>query len=144
MFWTTPIIHISTTYPIIRVVAGYEAEIQIPIRRGTSASVPLAAGVFSPKIFCFPRMSPFLTMHTSFARFGPAKSLRVSFFTRANCSLCSDAKRALQKVQDRRPFHYEEIDIMLPTYTRWRDLYDFDVPVVCLSGDLVSYTQGSW
>lgn len=55
---------------------------------------------------------------------------RLTFFTRANCSLCTDAKGVLSKVWDRRPFEYDEIDVMAPQKEHWKNLYEFDTPVV--------------
>lgn len=56
--------------------------------------------------------------------------MRLTFFTRANCMLCDEAKLVLSKVWDRRDFEYHEIDVMAPGQTRWKDLYEFDTPVV--------------
>jgi glutaredoxin len=56
---------------------------------------------------------------------------RVTLFTRPNCSLCDDAKVALSKVWDKRPFDYEEINVMAPGKESWKNNYEFDTPVVC-------------
>ena len=61
-----------------------------------------------------------------------AQSLRLTLFTRANCGLCDTAKRTLQQVQQRKPFRYTEVDIMEPAQKNWRDVYEFDVPVLHL------------
>ncbi len=58
---------------------------------------------------------------------------RITLFTRANCTLCTMAKQTLSTVWDTRPFHYKEIDVMTPSGQRWRDLYEFDTPVVRIS-----------
>ncbi|KAG4425675.1 hypothetical protein IFR04_001137 [Cadophora malorum] len=50
-----------------------------------------------------------------------------------NCSLCTNAKQTLSNVWDVRPFHYTEIDVMKPDAKKWRDLYEFDTPVVHIS-----------
>ncbi|KAK4993961.1 hypothetical protein LTR66_001352 [Elasticomyces elasticus] len=55
---------------------------------------------------------------------------RITLFTRANCSLCSDAKQVLSKVWDKRPFEYTEIDVMQSKEEKWKHLYEFDTPVV--------------
>ena len=55
---------------------------------------------------------------------------RLTLFTRPGCSLCDDAKVVLSRVWDRRPFHYDEIDVMAPDQVRWKELYEFDTPVV--------------
>ena len=59
-------------------------------------------------------------------------SCRITFFTRANCSLCTNAKQILSSVWDVRPFEYKEIDVMKENdeAKSWRDLYEFDTPVV--------------
>ena len=59
-------------------------------------------------------------------------SLRMTLFIRQNCSLCTDAKDVMSKVWDRRPFEYTEIDVMAPGQTKWKNLYEFDTPVVSL------------
>ena len=56
--------------------------------------------------------------------------LRLTFFTRPNCSLCDDAKGVLSKVWDRRPFEYDEINVMEKNQDKWKALYEFDTPVV--------------
>lgn len=56
---------------------------------------------------------------------------RITLFTRENCGLCVQAKSVLSNVWDSRPFDFEEVDIIKDvTIPRWRDLYEFDVPVV--------------
>ncbi|KAK6381117.1 hypothetical protein LTR65_001029 [Meristemomyces frigidus] len=62
-------------------------------------------------------------------------ALRVTFFTRPNCSLCTDAKGVLAKVWDRRQFAYDEIDVMTPGQEKWKGLYEFDTPVVHIDRD---------
>ncbi|KAI9051051.1 hypothetical protein LZ554_005159 [Drepanopeziza brunnea f. sp. 'monogermtubi'] len=58
---------------------------------------------------------------------------RITLFTRANCQLCTNAKATLSDVWDVRPFHYTEIDVMKPEGKRWKDLYEFDTPVIHVS-----------
>lgn len=58
-------------------------------------------------------------------------NLRLTFFTRQNCSLCTDAREVLSKVWDKRPFEYTEIDVMAAQQQKWKNLYEFDTPVVC-------------
>ncbi len=55
---------------------------------------------------------------------------RITLFTRANCSLCDDAKAVLARVRGRRPFMLEEVDVMAREQDRWKKLYEFDTPVV--------------
>jgi hypothetical protein len=38
----------------------------------------------------------------------------------------------MSKVWDRRPFEYTEIDVMATHQTKWKNLYEFDTPVVRL------------
>ena len=61
------------------------------------------------------------------------QSCRITLFTREHCGLCTEAKAVLSKVQSVRPFEFREVDIIDPGAKGWRDLYDFDVPVVSLS-----------
>ncbi|RMY50923.1 hypothetical protein D0865_06633 [Hortaea werneckii] len=56
-------------------------------------------------------------------------ALRLTFFTRPNCMLCTEAKDVLSKVWDRRHFEYNEVDVMQPAGKEWRNLYEFDTPV---------------
>ncbi|OJJ49769.1 hypothetical protein ASPZODRAFT_128298 [Penicilliopsis zonata CBS 506.65] len=55
---------------------------------------------------------------------------RVILFTRAGCGLCDTAKRAVLQLHQRRPFDYSELDIMTPANKAWKDVYEFDVPVL--------------
>ncbi|KAI6348047.1 hypothetical protein MCOR25_010859 [Pyricularia grisea] len=61
------------------------------------------------------------------------QSCRITLFTRENCGLCTNAKATLSTVWDDRPFVYREVDIIKPEAKSWRDLYDFDVPVIHVS-----------
>lgn len=58
------------------------------------------------------------------------QAVRITLFTRPNCGLCDSAKTVLASLGERRPFSYREVDIGKPDAQAWRDLYDFDVPVV--------------
>lgn len=58
------------------------------------------------------------------------QSCRITFFTRETCGLCTQAKGVLSDVWDKRPFEYKEVNVEKPEAKAWRDLYDFDVPVV--------------
>ena len=56
---------------------------------------------------------------------------RITLFTRENCGLCSNARSVLSQVWDARPFDYREVDIVKSQNgPGWKNLYDFDVPVV--------------
>lgn len=57
-------------------------------------------------------------------------SLRLTFFTHEHCTLCKPVKDVMSTVWDRRPFEYEEIDILAPENNKWKQLYEFDIPVV--------------
>ncbi|KXL42838.1 hypothetical protein M433DRAFT_156383 [Acidomyces richmondensis BFW] len=57
-------------------------------------------------------------------------AVRLTLFTRANCSLCIDAENVLAKVWTRRQFEYKKIDVMEPGQEKWKNLYEFDTPVV--------------
>ena len=59
-------------------------------------------------------------------------SARLTLFTRANCSLCDTAKSVVSALGKRRSFEYNEIDVMAPGQKQWKDLYQFDTPVVGL------------
>ncbi|KAK4110492.1 hypothetical protein N656DRAFT_713756 [Canariomyces notabilis] len=61
------------------------------------------------------------------------RSCRITLFTRENCGLCSQARSVLSDVWDKRPFAFEQVDIIKPEAKRWRDLYEFDVPVIHVS-----------
>ncbi|KAF2967525.1 hypothetical protein GQX73_g6036 [Xylaria multiplex] len=62
------------------------------------------------------------------------QACRITLFTRENCGLCSDARSVLSNVWDTRPFQFKEIDIVKSeTGPQWRELYDFDVPVIHIS-----------
>ncbi|KAL2871958.1 glutaredoxin family protein [Aspergillus lucknowensis] len=58
------------------------------------------------------------------------QTARVTFFTRAGCGLCDTAKHNVTQLRKRRPFDYSEVDIMAPGNKEWRDVYEFDVPVL--------------
>ncbi len=60
------------------------------------------------------------------------QSCRITLFTRENCGLCTQAKSVLSDVWDKRPFAFKEVDIIKPESKPWRDLYEFDVPVVSI------------
>lgn len=57
---------------------------------------------------------------------------RITLFTRSNCKLCSDAKEVLSNVWDKRPFEYDEINVMEHSDQKWKNMYEFDTPVVRL------------
>lgn len=58
------------------------------------------------------------------------QACRITLFTRENCGLCVQAKGVLSHVWDTRPFVYREVNLAQPESKSWRELYDFDIPVV--------------
>ncbi|OLN88722.1 Glutaredoxin-like protein [Colletotrichum chlorophyti] len=62
-----------------------------------------------------------------------ASACRITLFTRDECGLCLRAKSALSNVWDRRPFAFTEVNVTAPDAKNWKDLYDFDVPVIHIS-----------
>ncbi|CRG84975.1 hypothetical protein PISL3812_02135 [Talaromyces islandicus] len=68
-------------------------------------------------------------MHFTRALFS-SNAARLTLFTRANCGLCDTAKLTVSKLQKRKPFDYAEVDIMVPEHKQWKDVYEFDVPVL--------------
>ena len=54
----------------------------------------------------------------------------LTLFTRVNCSLCDTAKSAISQARKTREVDYEEIDVMADGQRAWRDLYEFDTPVL--------------
>ena len=59
------------------------------------------------------------------------KALQLTLFTRDNCGLCQTAKSAVSGISGKaKPFSYSEVDIMNTGNERWKDVYEFDVPVV--------------
>ncbi|KAI8965584.1 hypothetical protein F5Y11DRAFT_344460 [Daldinia sp. FL1419] len=62
------------------------------------------------------------------------QACRITLFTRENCGLCTQARSVLSDVWDSRPFEFKEIDIIKSEFKPpWRDLYEFDVPVIHIS-----------
>ena len=55
---------------------------------------------------------------------------RITLFTRPDCSLCGSAKSVLQKVAEKRSFDLKEINVMDSNQKKWKDLYEYDTPVV--------------
>ncbi|KAG5968559.1 hypothetical protein E4U56_000308 [Claviceps arundinis] len=61
------------------------------------------------------------------------QACRITLFTRDNCGLCTQAKGVLSNVWDQRPFAYKEVNLALLESKTWRELYDFDIPVIHVS-----------
>ena len=56
---------------------------------------------------------------------------RVTFYTRAGCCLCDEAKAVLRAARGRAEFDYEELDI--DRDPELRRLYNDEVPVICIN-----------
>ncbi|CBX92388.1 similar to glutaredoxin domain-containing protein [Plenodomus lingam JN3] len=65
---------------------------------------------------------------------------RIIFFTRSPCGLCDTAKAVVQSVQAKRPLEYKEINVMDPGQEEWKNLYEFDTPVIHIDKAGVSET----
>ncbi|PFH57453.1 hypothetical protein XA68_15042 [Ophiocordyceps unilateralis] len=61
------------------------------------------------------------------------QACRITFFTRENCGLCAEAGATLSNVANNRPFVYVKVDLARPESRLWRELYDFDIPVIHIS-----------
>ncbi len=74
-------------------------------------------------------MRPSLVLRGVSSSVAPAAA-RLTLFTRAHCGLCDTAKARLVEVRTKRRVEYTEVDILAPGQRRWRDVYEFDVPVL--------------
>lgn len=61
---------------------------------------------------------------------------RITFFTRTPCGLCDNAKAVVENVRAKRPLDYYEINVMEPGQEKWKNLYEFDTPVVSRPGTI--------
>jgi len=57
---------------------------------------------------------------------------RVTFYTRAGCCLCDEAKRVVREARRRADLDYEELDIDADPELRRR--YNDEVPVIAIDG----------
>ncbi len=57
---------------------------------------------------------------------------RVTFYGKAGCCLCDEAKQALAEVRAERPFALEEVDVSLDPVLHRR--YGERIPVLCVDG----------
>ena len=55
---------------------------------------------------------------------------QVTLFSRANCSLCDNAKSVIMAVERTRTFQFDQVDVMAKGQEGWKELYEYDVPVV--------------
>lgn len=67
--------------------------------------------------------------------------LRLVLYTKANCSLCDEAKGVLLHVRREIPFHLEERDIEKDP-SAW-EAYHLMIPVVELDGEVIFYGKVS-
>ncbi|DAA72750.1 hypothetical protein H112_00866 [Trichophyton rubrum D6] len=58
------------------------------------------------------------------------QNARLTLYSRLNCGLCETAKLTLNNLRQRKTFEYAEIDVMAPGNQQWKDMYEFDVPVL--------------
>ena len=65
----------------------------------------------------------------------------LTLFTRANCGLCDIAKQRLVEVQKKRTVDYSEIDIMAEGNQSYRNMYEFDVPVLHVERVFHTYSK---
>lgn len=72
----------------------------------------------------------FYRQFTMFRATSRVLDCRITFFTRTPCGLCDTAKAVVQNVKAKRPLEYHEIDVMEPGQEKWKDVYEFDTPVV--------------
>lgn len=143
---------------------GVELERLALTLRGCGARSPeLGRAVFCSKL---PTKAPYirtsiphpggppLVLETPSAVMRPSPNLlqhgiRLTLFSGKGCSLCHSAKEILAKVHQRRPFEYQEVDTGAKGQEQWRNLYQFDIPVLhvqrvmhaAANPDLVTYTK---
>ncbi|KIW38016.1 uncharacterized protein PV06_09992 [Exophiala oligosperma] len=58
------------------------------------------------------------------------RAVRLTLFTRPDCGLCDVAKSRLVEFRQRRNVDYSEINIDTPEQKQWKNVYDYDVPVL--------------
>lgn len=68
-------------------------------------------------------------------------SARLTLFTRANCSLCDTAKSTIARLRQRREVDYSEVDVMASGQKQWKDLYEFDTPVLHVQRVMHAYAK---
>ena len=66
---------------------------------------------------------------------------QLTLFTRANCGLCDVAKARLAEVQKKRTVDYQEVDIMKDENKKYRNMYEFDVPVLHVERVFHTYSK---
>lgn len=108
-----------------------------PLNLGVRFHVGLMHVVWLVLQLCFTHNSPPLGLASFLYRMRVTPRLaqlplRLTLFTHDHCSLCVPVKDAMSRVWDRRHFEYREVDILDPKNSKWKSLYEFDIPVVGL------------
>ncbi|MEK6798370.1 MAG: glutaredoxin family protein [Planctomycetota bacterium] len=60
--------------------------------------------------------------------------IRVTFFTKPDCTLCQAAWFVIERVRGAIRFETEVVDISAPGQEQWFDAYRNDIPVVHVNG----------
>lgn len=60
--------------------------------------------------------------------------MRITFFTKPECSLCDAAIYVIKRVRQDIPFELDTVDISGTGNERWRETYCDHIPVVHLNG----------
>jgi glutaredoxin len=68
-------------------------------------------------------------------------SARLTLFTRSNCSLCDVAKSKIAEVQKKRSVEYNEVDVMAPGQKQWKQLYQYETPVLHIERVFHTYSK---
>lgn len=68
-------------------------------------------------------------------------SARLTLFTRENCSLCDVVKSKIADVQKRRTVEYSEVDVMAPGQKQWKQLYQYETPVLHVERVFHTYSK---
>ncbi|KAL6251453.1 hypothetical protein RBB50_001662 [Rhinocladiella similis] len=63
------------------------------------------------------------------------RAVRLTLFTRPECGLCDVAKSRLMEFRQLRTVDYAEINIDTPEQKQWKNVYDYDVPVLHIDKD---------
>ncbi|KAF6221131.1 hypothetical protein HO133_002812 [Letharia lupina] len=68
-------------------------------------------------------------------------TVRVTLFTRENCSICEKGKKVIQEISKRRTFDYRQVDVMASDQQQWKPLYEFDTPVLHVQRVFHTYSK---
>lgn len=68
-------------------------------------------------------------------------SAKLTLFTRTRCSLCDVAKLNIAQVQKKRTIDYNEVDVMAPGQQQWKNLYEFETPVLHVERVFHTYSK---